>query len=111
MSIAKERREYYIQKSEDAKKGILKGISLTHTFPKLSTIIPVIPPGYQVLWTANSGVGKTQTWIGMILYSIYRQKKLKLSETRTILVITLLEDTKEIFIDRLYSMFFGSSSV
>lgn len=106
MSIAKARREYYIQKAEDAKNGILKGISLAHTFPKLSTILPVIPPGYQVLWTANSGIGKTQTWIGMILYSIYKQKKLKLSDTRTILVITLLEDTKEMFIDRLYSMFF-----
>lgn len=42
----------------------------------------------------------------MLLYAIYKEKKLKLNNTRTILVITLLEDTKEMFIDRLYSMFF-----
>lgn len=106
MSIAKERKEYYLKRLEEKQNNIVRGISLGHTFPKLASIIPVIPPGYQVLWTANSGVGKTQTWMGMILYSIYKEKKLKLSDTRTILVITLLEDTKEMFIDRLYSMFF-----
>jgi len=42
----------------------------------------------------------------MILYAIYKEKKLNLNTTKTILVITLLEDTKEMFIDRLYSMFF-----
>lgn len=106
MSIAKERKEFYLKKLEEKKEGIVRGIPLYHTFPKLASIIPVIPPGYQVLWTGNSGTGKTQTWMGIILYSVYKAKKMKLNDTRTILVITLLEDTKEMFIDRLYSMFF-----
>lgn len=106
MSIAKTRKEYYLKRIDERKKGIIRGIPLGHTFPKLASIFPVIPPGYQILWTAGSGIGKTQTWMGIVLYSIYKQRKLKLSDTRTILVITLLEDTKEMFIDRLYSLFF-----
>jgi hypothetical protein len=106
MSIVAERKQAYLELREDREKGIVKGIQLGHVFPKLASIIPVLPPGYQMLWTANSGVGKTQTWMGIFLYSLYKEKKLKLTNTKTILVITLLEDTKEMFIDRLYSMMF-----
>ena len=48
---------------------------------------------------------KTQSWIAILLYTIYKLKKdhseLKL---KIKLVIALLEDTKEMFVDRLFSM-------
>lgn len=105
MSIAKARKEYYLQRKQEKKDNIVSGIPWHLVFPKLGSIIPTIPKGYQILWTANSGVGKTTTWMGIVLYSIYKIKKehpelnLKIK-----LIIALLEDTKEMFIDRLYSM-------
>lgn len=105
MSIVKERKQYYLQRREDNEKGIVKGIPWGLVFPKLGSILPVIPPGYQMMLTAGSGIGKTQTWIGLVLYSIYKLRKehpdIKL---KIKLIIALLEDTKEMFIDRLYSM-------
>jgi len=57
MSIAAERKEYYLNRIEEKNQGIVRGIQLGHVFPKLASIIPVIPQGYQVLLTANSGIG------------------------------------------------------
>lgn len=105
MSIVKERKQYYLQRREENEKGIVKGIPWGLVFPKLGSILPVIPPGYQMMITGGSGIGKTQTWIGLVLYAIYKIKKehpeVKL---KVKLIIALLEDTKEMFIDRLYSM-------
>ncbi len=105
MTLAEERKKYYLQRSLDNSNNISSGIPWGIIFPKIGSIIPVIPKGYQILWTAGSGIGKTQTWIGIVLYSVYKLKKehpeLKLNIK---LVIALLEDTKEMFIDRLYSM-------
>lgn len=105
MSIAGVRKEYYLKRREESQNNIVKGIPWGLVFPKLGSIIPVIPPGYQMLWTANSGVGKTQTWMGIVLYSIYKIKKSHPElNLKVKLVVALLEDTKEMFIDRLYSM-------
>jgi hypothetical protein len=105
MSIVKSRKEFYLQQQVNREKGIINGIPWYLVFPKLGAYIPTIPRGYQILWTANSGVGKTQTWIGIILYSIYKLKKEHPElNLKVKLVIALLEDTKEMFIDRLYSM-------
>jgi len=107
MSIAQKRKEDYLKEKENKDNGFLNGIPLYYTFPKLGKIIPSIPKGYPILMTANSGIGKTNTWIGIFLYTSYKLKKdhpelnLKIK-----LVIALLEDTKEMFIDRLYSMLF-----
>lgn len=105
MSLSEERKQSYITERENKLKGILNGMPLFYTFPKLGSVIHSIPKGYPILWTANSGIGKSQTSIGIFIYSIYKLKKdhpelnLKIK-----LVIALLEDTKEMFVDRLYSM-------
>lgn len=105
MSIAEERKQFYINRISESERNIHHGIPWGIIFPKIGSIIPVIPKGYQILWTAGSGVGKSQTWIGIVMYSIYKIKKdhpdLNL---KTKVIIALLEDTKEIFVDRLYSM-------
>jgi len=105
MSIAGIRKDYYLKRREESSNNIVKGIPWHLVFPKLGSVIPVIPPGYQMLWTANSGVGKTQTWMGIVLYSIYKIKKTHPElNLKVKLIVALLEDTKEMFIDRLYSM-------
>ena len=105
MSLTEERLKFYEEEKENKDKGILNGIPLFYTFKKLGSIIPSIPKGYPILWTANSGVGKTQTWIGIFMYTAYKLKK-NHSElnVKLKLLIILLEDTKEMFIDRLYCM-------
>jgi len=106
MSLSEERKNKYLYNRRNKVDNILNGIPLFYTFPKLGSVISSIPKGYPILWTGNSGVGKTQSWIGIFLYSIYKLKKdhpeLKL---KVKLIIALLEDTKEMLIDRLYSMF------
>jgi hypothetical protein len=105
MTLVKTRKELYLQRKVDREVGKVNGIPWFYTFPKLGKIIPSLPKGYPILWTANSGVGKTQSWIGIFLFTIYKLKKehpeLKL---KIKLVIALLEDTKEMFIDRLFTM-------
>ncbi len=105
MSLSEERLGIYHKESQNRDEGILNGIPLFYTFPKLASIIPTIPKGYPILWTGNSGTGKTQTWIGVFMYNAYKLKK-KHSELNITLklLIILLEDTKEMFIDRLYCM-------
>lgn len=105
MSLAKERKQYYLKRREENETGIVRGIPWGLIFPKLGSILPVIPPAYQMLLTAGSGIGKTQVWMGLILYSIYKlKKKFPDIKLKVKLIIILLEDTKETFIDRLYSM-------
>lgn len=105
MSISEERLQVYHKESQNREEGVLNGIPLFYTFPKLATILPAIPNGYPILWTANSGVGKTQSWIGIFVYTVYKLKKEHPELNIKIkLVIVLLEDTKEMFIDRLYCM-------
>jgi len=105
MGLAKDRKEFYLQRRIDNDNGISSGIPWGLIFPKIGSIVPIIPKGYQILWTAGSGIGKSQTWIGIIMYSIYKIKKdYPQLNLKTKIVIALLEDTKEMFVDRLYSM-------
>lgn len=107
MSIVIARKEVFLQERQDKLDGILNGIPLYYTFPKLASVVSTIPRGYPMLLTAGSGVGKTQSWIGIFIYTIYKLRKLHPELNFKIkLVISLLEDTKEMFIDRLYSMLF-----
>ena len=112
MSLTEERKNKYVSERENKINGVLNGIPLFYTFPKLGSVVSSIPKGYPILWTGNSGVGKTQSWIGIFLFSIYKLKKdhpelnLKIK-----LVIALLEDTKEMLIDRLYSMLLFDSYI
>jgi len=105
MGIARERKDFYIKRKHESNKNIHYGIPWNIVFPKLGSVVPVIPKGYQILWTAGSGIGKTQTWIGVVMYSIYKIKKYHPEvNLKTKIIVALLEDTKEMFIDRLYSM-------
>jgi len=105
MSLSEERKQKYIEERDNKVKGVLNGIPLFYSFPKLGSVVHSIPRGYPILWAGNSGTGKTQSWIGIFVYSIYKLRKehpelnLKIK-----LVIALLEDTKGMFIDRLYSL-------
>ena len=86
-------------------EGKLVGLPWYHTFPRLGNYIPVIPFGTQIMFTANSGVGKSNSWLGMILFTHYKLKKILLNNTYKVkFVITLLEDTKEMLINRLFCM-------
>ena len=105
MSLTEERKLLYIQQRENRLNNTLNGIPLFYTFPKLGSVITSIPSGYPVLWTANSGIGKTQSWIGIFVFSIYKLRKNHSELNIKIkLIIALLEDTKGMFIDRLFSM-------
>lgn len=105
MSISTERIQKYEEAKVNRDSGNLNGLPLYYTFPKLSSIIPSIPRAFQILWTANSGIGKTQSWIAIIIYTVYYVKKYHPELNLNIkLVIALLEDTKAMFVDRLVSM-------
>ena len=57
------------------------------------------------MFTANSGVGKSHSWLGMVVFSLYKLKKLHPDrEFKIRFLIALLEDTKEALITRLFSM-------
>lgn len=58
MTLIRARKELYLQEKKDREVGKLNGIPWFYTFPKLGKVIPTIPKGYPILWTANSGVGK-----------------------------------------------------
>lgn len=105
MELVKKVKEEFLANEEKVLKGELVGLPWYEVFPKLGQFIPVLPPATQVMCTANSGVGKTHMWIGMILFSLYKLKKLHPERVYKIrFLIALLEDTKEMFITRLYSM-------
>ena len=110
MSLAEERKLHYLQEKKNREEGILNGIPLFYAFPKLGSIIKTIPRGYPFLFTAGSGIGKTQSWIGIFIYNIYYMKKYCPELNLNVrLVIVLLEDTEEMFIDRLYSLLFWTT--
>lgn len=105
MSLSQERKEFYLAEKKNRELNKVNGIPWFYIFPKLGSIIPSIPRGYPILWTANSGVGKTQSWIAIFVYTIYQlKKKFPHLNIKIKLVIALLEDTKEMLIDRLFSM-------
>ena len=57
ISLSEKRKKNYIELRENKLSGNLNGIPLFYTFPKLASILPSLPKGFQILWTANSGVG------------------------------------------------------
>jgi hypothetical protein len=105
MEIVREVKETFLKNEQKVLQGELVGLPWHEIFPRLGNFIPVIPFATQILLTANSGVGKSHSWVGMILYSLYKLKKLHPERTYKIrFLIALLEDTRETFITRLYSM-------
>lgn len=102
MEIIKQVKEQFLQNKQDRIDGKYNGIPWYHVYPRLGALIPVIPRKTQILWTANSGVGKSQSWIGMMLGATRKLKKIGIP-IKARFLIALLEDTKEVFITRLFS--------
>lgn len=95
----------YKENKQRVLQNKVNGIPLQYVFPKLSRHIPALPKGIQVMITAGSGIGKSKSWTGIFLYSIYKTKKLKPELKLNVkLLIALLEDTKEQFVDRLFGL-------
>lgn len=105
MELVRKVKEEFLVNEQKVLKGELVGLPWYEIFPKLGQFIPVLPPATQVMFTANSGIGKTHSWLGMIVYTLYKLKKLHPERKYKVrFLIALLEDTKEMFITRLYSM-------
>lgn len=105
MELVKKVKEQFLENKEKILQGKLVGLPWHEVFPRLGEYIPVIPPATQIMLVANSGIGKSHAWIGMVVYSLYKLKKLHPEKVYKIrFLIALLEDSKEMFITRLYSM-------
>lgn len=101
-NIVKERVQFYKQSKENREQGIYNGIPIYKIFPRFGTLIPTFSKGDQMLIVASNGIGKSQFWIGMVLYPTY--KLIKKEGIKVKFIIFLLEDTVEMLIDRLFSM-------
>lgn len=100
-NYAKDRKEHYIKNKQIRDSNSYIGVPLYKKFPRLGTYVPALPKSTQIMFTANSGVGKTQTWIGLILLPTY--KLIKEEGIKARFAISLLEDPINLFIDRLYA--------
>jgi hypothetical protein len=101
MNIAEERYNAYLANKKLREEGHYIGVPLFKKFPRLANYFPTIPKSTQIMLTAGSGVGKTQSWIGLLLlptYELIKEEGIKVK-----FLINLLEDPIELFIDRLYS--------
>lgn len=99
----KKRIEFYKQNKKLRIEGNYTGIPMYINYPKLATVLPVIRPGSQIMITANSGIGKSQTWIALSIRNIYKLKKSG-HKVNVKVLIALLEDPLELFLDRLFSI-------
>ena len=99
MELVRQVKERFLDNERKVLEGKLVGLPWYEIFPRLGEFIPVIPPAVQLMFTANSGVGKSNGWLGMIVFSLYKLKKLHPDrEYKVRFLIALLEDTKEQFI-------------
>lgn len=98
---ASKRKEHYKENKANRLEGKHVGVPLYKYFPKLGVVMPTIPKQTQIMFTAGSGVGKSQAWLGLILYPTY--KLIKAESIKVLFVIHLLEDSIDFLIDRLYS--------
>ncbi len=97
-------KQTFLENKQKILDGKLVGLPWYEIFPRLGAHIPVLPPAGQVMFTANSGIGKSHSWVGMIFLTLYRLKKKYPDRKFPIrFLIALLEDTKEDFITRLFS--------
>jgi len=94
------RIERYKKAKQDRLEGKYNGAPLFYHFPRLGSYIPTIPKGRQLMFLGGSGVGKSQSWIGMVLLPVY--DLIKNYNYKAKFHIFLLEDEKELFEDRLF---------
>lgn len=99
---AVDRIAVYKENKSNREQGVFNGIPIFKQFPRFGELIPTIPRATQIMITANSGVGKTNLWIGFLLYPSY--KLMKSEGLKVKFLICLLEDPIEKFIDSLFSL-------
>ena len=98
-------KEDILLNADKVNSGRFVGLPWYHIFPRLGEFIPVIPKATQIMFTAGSGIGKSSSWLGMVLFSHYKLKKLfPNSNYKVKFLIALLEDPREMFISRLFCM-------
>lgn len=90
----------YKELKQQRLNGKFNGAPLFYSFPLLGSLIPVISKGNQIMTIAGSGVGKSQSWIGLYLLPFY--KLAKQVNYKIKFIIFLLEDPKTLLIDRLF---------
>lgn len=89
----------YIENKEIRERGGFTGAPLFFRFPRLGSIVPVIPRAKQIMFLGGSGAGKSQHWLGIGLMTIYRLINQKNYKAK--IFIALLEDPIDFFEDRL----------
>lgn len=94
------RIERYKKNKEARLNGKYNGAPLFHSFPRLGRLIPAIPRGMQIMTLAGSGVGKSQSTIGISVMTIY--DLIKNHNYKARIYIFLLEDPITLFEDRLF---------
>ena len=94
------RIDRYKKAKQDRIEGKYNGAPLFYSFPRLGELVPVIPKGKQMMFLGGSGVGKSQSWVGMVLLPVYQLIKTKGYKAR--FHIFLLEDPIELLEDRLF---------
>lgn len=95
------RIEHYKKQRLNRINGNYNGIPLFKKFPRLGKYLPSVPEGTGVLLSAGTGVGKSHSWLGIILYPMYQV--IKEGGFNAKFLILLMEDPIEMFEDRLYS--------
>lgn len=87
-------------------QGGYNGIPLNESFPKLSEYIPSIKKGFMYLFSASSGVGKTQLWKSMIMWTILKFMRRHIeTKIKPKIILFLLEETPEEFLDSFISTY------
>lgn len=94
------RIQRYKQAKADRLAGKYNGAPFYHSFPRLGNIVPAIPKAMQIMTLAGSGVGKSQSVIGLGVMTVY--SLIKSHNYKAKMYIFLLEDPKELFEDRLF---------
>lgn len=95
------RIERYKEAKENRLAGKYNGAPLFYSFPRLGEVVPIIPRGRQIMTLGGSGTGKSQSWIGLCLLPVYNL--IKNHGYKAKFHIFLLEDSKELLEDRLFS--------
>lgn len=103
-ALAREVKEEFRANKKRILEGKTVGLPIYEFFPRLGQFIPTIPPATQVMITAGSGIGKSNSWAGIILLTIFKlQRKYPDRKFKFKVLISLLEDNAKDFMGRLYT--------